>query len=166
MEPSEPELERTARRVRRAVLAFRLIFYSGAVLAIVLLLASRGDGHELTYMRGTTSQGASFDLRIDADGQPGRLATEFRMKCPGGMWTMAWWPYGPFRLHDDALTIHETTTHTYDNGETGHRTVTFHATIKDHSVRGTMEAVEKFEGSSYGPYSCASGPLGFSAVSD
>jgi hypothetical protein len=166
VEYSEPELERTARRLRRVVFAIRVVFYSGAVvLALVLLPLALPGGAvaEETWLEGTTSQGEGFELRIDPDGQPGRLATNVKAKCGDGRpYWLAWWPYGPFRLEGETLTVRDTRTHSY-SGRTWHRTVTLRARVTDDSVSGTMEAVEQLDDPSYGPYSCESGPVTFLA---
>lgn len=170
MEHAEPELERTARRARRALWAFRVIFYGGAVVfALVFLPAlvnGRSHGHVTTqtWLVATTSQNEPFELRIDAGGQPGRVATNVRLKCDDGRpYRLAWWPYGPFRLKGDTLSISETKTHTY-KGYTWHRTVTLRARVTDDSVSGTIAAVERLDDPSYGPYACESGPVQFSAA--
>jgi hypothetical protein len=173
VECAEPELERTARRARRALWAFRLIFYPGAaVFALMLLpLALHGGARrDAIWLNGTTSQSEYFQLRIDPDRQPGRLTTVFEMKCGGTPYTVhktAWWPYGPFLLHDGTLTIREKRTHRYQ-GRTWHRTVNLHARVTDSSVRGTMDFVEQLvDPGEYGPYyACESGPVTFSASAD
>jgi hypothetical protein len=166
VEYSEPELERTARRLRRVVFAIRVFFYGGAVVLVLVLLPLALPGGAVAkqkWLEGTTSQGASFELRIDPDGQPGRLMTEFKTTCPGGPWTLRWWPYSVPPVSDDALTIRETITHTYPDGQTGHRTVTFDARIEGGSIHGTMKAVERFGDPTYGSYECVSGPVTFLA---
>ncbi len=167
MEHSEPELERTARRLRRVVFAFRVVFYGGAlVLALALLPVALPGGvaqSDETWLEGKTSQGGPFQLRMDADGQPGRLMTDFTTTCPSGPWTLRWWPYKLPRVEDGALTILETSTHRYANYPIGYRTVTFRARVEGGSIHGTMEARERFVDPDYGPYECASGPVTFLA---
>ena len=151
------------RRARRALWAFRLIFYPGAVLVAVLLLTGRSEG-EVRVLKGKTSQGLDFALRIDENGQPGRIATAFRTQCPAGPWVMTWVPYGPFHLKDGVLKMHEVTTHRYAyHQQTSRRVVTFDARVDDGKVHGTASAVEEFDGPDWGRYSCASGTVSFSA---
>jgi hypothetical protein len=152
------------RRARRALWAFRLVFYPSAVLVAVLALASRSDGDVHTWLDGTTSQGMSFELRIDGDGRPVGVGTAFKTQCPGGIYTVRWWPRGPFRLDDGALRIRETTTHQYDfYDQTSRRIVTLDARVDDGAVRGTATVVEHFDGPYWGRYLCESGPVTFSA---
>jgi hypothetical protein len=164
---SGPELERTARRLRRVVLAIRVVFYSGAVVVALVLLPLALPGgvarSDETWLEGTTSQGMPFQLRIDPDGQPGRLMTDFTATCPAGALTVRWWPYKLPRVNDGVLTIHETSTHRYPNYPTGYRTVTFRARVEGGSIHGTMEARERFDDPSYGTYECESGPVTFLA---
>jgi hypothetical protein len=151
--------------VRRVVLAFRVVFYGGAALLVLLLLpvalnrgATRG---ETTWLQGTASKDARLALRIDPGGQPGRVTAELTLKCgDGGPYWLEWWPYGPFRLEGDTLSISETKTHGYQ-GYTWHRTVTLRARVTGDSASGTIEAVERLDDPSYGPYSCESGPVSF-----
>jgi hypothetical protein len=151
------------RRARRALWAFRLIFYPGAVLVAVLLLTGRSEG-EVRVFEGKTSQGLDFGLRIDKNEQPGRIATAFRTRCPGGPWVIVWVPYGPFHLEDGVLKLRRTTTHRYTyGGQTSRRVVTFEAHIDGGRVRGTATAVEEFDGPVWGRYLCESGAVSFSA---
>ena len=162
MEHAEPELERTARRLRRALLAVRVVFYASVVLIGVPVLIGRGDADGPTWLTGTTSQGEVFELRIDPGGEPGRLATYFKTTCsdsrPSGA---AWRPYGPFRLKDDTLTKRETSERSYE-GVRWQRSVTLRARVTDGSVSGTMELVERVDDPAYRPYACESGPVTFS----
>jgi hypothetical protein len=167
VEHAEPELERTARRLRRGLLAFRVVFYGGAALLVLLLLPvalnRRATPDETTWLEGTNSHDARFALRIDRGGQPGRVTAELPLPCGDGKaYWLVWWPYGPFRLEGDTLSIRETKTHSY-RGYTWHRTVTLRARVTGDSASGTIEAVERLDDPSYGPYSCESGPVAFSA---
>jgi hypothetical protein len=122
------------RRARRTIWTIRLIFYPAAVIGAVLLLAGRGHAESSKWLTGTTSQGTEFALRLD-DGKPGRLTMAFKTHCPGGEWTMKWWPYGPFHLEDNRLRIRETTTHRYTyHDQTSRRVVTFDARVRDCEV--------------------------------
>jgi len=173
VEYAEPDLERMARRVRRVVSAFRLVFYPGAVLLVLVLLPlalGGGAPRQTTWLDGTTSQDKYFQLRIDPDGRLGGLGTAFNTRCGGMPWTpqvVTWRPRGPFVLHDGTLTIRESKTHRYLD-YTWHRTATLHARVTDDSVRGTMDLVERLvDRPEYGAYyACESGPVSVSATAD
>jgi hypothetical protein len=168
VEHAEPELERTARRARRAVWAFRLIFYPGALLVAIALIAARGaNADHRALLTGRTSQGEDVTIRIDRDGQPGRVRMAFWIRCPGDWDWLPWMPYGPFHLDGDGrLRIRNSGSRWYRNrgGQTGRHTVTFDARIDDDEVHGTASAVVHFDTPGWGEYDCRSGPVTFSAT--
>ena len=82
-------MEQDLRRARRALWAFRLVFYPGAVIAAVLLLAGRSEGETATFLDGTTSQRAPVELRLEGD-TPTSFGTRAKLRCPGGGWWISW----------------------------------------------------------------------------
>jgi hypothetical protein len=150
-----------SRRARRALWAFRLIFYPAAVIGAVLLLTGRSDGQPPVWLDGTTSQGGQMQAQL-VDGRVSRLSIDVRMRCPAGIWTITWSP----RIEDGRLRLRETTTHRYRfHGQTGRRTITLDAQMEDNTVAGTVTAVEHFVEARYGPYDCTSGCLTFASAS-
>jgi hypothetical protein len=171
VEPSEPELERTARRVRRVLLAFRLIFYPGAVIVAVLLLTGRSSGYSETWLGGRTDQERSITIRLD-DGRPGVFSTTLVGTCPRGrQWPRRWIqrddPREPFRFDDHRLTVTHRSLEDNGHGWTGHVTLRLTARIEDDAVTGTMTLVERStHPDATADYVCESGPVSFSAAAE
>jgi hypothetical protein len=166
VERAEPELERTARRARRVIWAFRVVFYPGAALAAVLLFASRGDGEPARWLTGKTDQGRPIGLAV-RDGRPTFLNTFIVGDCP---WEERWaldWSRGPgapvpWRFEDGTLTIRQRTDHRYERDWTGERSLTMKANVDDDEASGQMSLVEELRDPTTGRYYvCHSGPVRF-----
>jgi hypothetical protein len=163
VEVAEAELERTARRVRRGVRTFRLIFYPGAIVLGALLLTGRGNADGPAFMTGKTSQGAEVTLRLDS-GKLTRLFMDIRTRCPADdRWFM--WSHEP-KLHDERLIVRDVTTrHFASEDRTRRRTVVAHARLDDGELRGSLTATEHWDSPVWGAYDCFSDAVSFSARS-
>jgi hypothetical protein len=169
VEHAEPELERTVRRVRRALWAFRLVFYPGAaVIALLLLSGSGSDAVSSTWLGGSTEQRERFTMRLDDD-RPGYFHTNVVGTCADGYrWTQRWFmgdgaPESPFAFDGRMLSVTKATDMPYSNGQTGRLTMRLRARVEDDSVMGTVSLVTRLENPGGAPYVCESGSVGFTA---
>jgi hypothetical protein len=168
VEYSEPDLERMARRVRRVVWAFRLIFYPGALVVALLLLSARSSGDvPSTWLDGRTDQRHSFTMRLDDD-RPAYLKTTVVATCADGdeltrVWRMRHRPPdAPFVFDDHTLSVTMEQDVVYDDGQNRPVTMRLRARVEDDSVTGKMWMVTR-RGSAR-PYDCEAGPVSFSAA--
>ena len=171
MEHSEPDLERIARRVRRVIWAFRLIFYPGALVVALLPLAGRSSGDApSTWLAGRTDQQQSFEMRLDED-RPDLLHTTVVATCGDGYTLEHRWRMGSrvpdarFVFDDPTLTVSQTSDVAYDDGQTRRVTLRLRAHVEDDSVKGTVW-MDARGGSDRRFYVCESGPVSFSAAAE
>ena len=129
-----------------------------ALLAVVVTAAvafghGRGPGKPVATKYGVTSQGRTFELKLDDDAQPVAFSTELAAICPSGrMASMPWSPSEAdgvtFHRAGDKLTVAE-------RGELW--ALTLDGTVaKDGAVRGTMSLVVHVKPKTRAPYDCAS----------
>jgi hypothetical protein len=163
VEVAEPELERTARRLRRVRLAFRIALYAFALLLVGVILGALFPRNPALFS-GTTSQGGPFQLELDETGDPTMFTAELKTQCPGGDWWVRWYRVGPWQVDDGVITATDVMTRHYDyHDQTGRRTLTLEARVDDDRLRGTATVVEQFDGPRWGRYDCASGAVTFAA---
>jgi hypothetical protein len=158
--------ERSLRRARRFIWAFRLIFYPGAAIIAILLLAGRSgaDTEHLKVLQGRTSQGETFTLWIDDDHRPRQFYTSIRATCPdGGRYVFDW-----HRVDADRIAFDEHTgtidaawmgRGTWSNGvpRDAYARLQGHL-LDDDTVRGTLRLLDHRRG-----YDCDSGPVTLAA---
>jgi hypothetical protein len=165
VEHAGPELERTARRARRVVRGFRLVFYPGAVVAAVLLLAGRSDSDARTSFEGRTDQGHPFELEL-VHGRPASLFTRITATCSSREPRVVEWSMSAPMLSSRAgrqMTIADGGAHTYDGGDVGHRQLSLEAQIDPDRVTGHLSLSELVDDHTDGSnYRCESGTVDFS----
>jgi hypothetical protein len=165
VEFAEPELERSARRLRRVLWSVRACFYGGAALTAALLLT--GGDERPAFAEGRTSQDLPITVRLQDD-RPTNVGTSFSATCRPPMdWGVRWWSFdgktARFHYDDDVLRVRETQTRTYDNGWGGERTYTLEARVGESVIRGTMRYAETLRHPEWPAYTCESGDVTFSA---
>ena len=158
MEVPEAELERTARRARRVVWAFRLIFYPTALILLLGLLAARSarSGPETRTLEGRTDQGRAFTLTL-VDDQPTRITTTVLSHCLSGQKSSYTWDTGHFTLRGHTLAAEEVRPQRWSNGSTGTATMRLYGQLDGDAVRGSMTLRQQLR-----DYVCV-GTAGFSA---
>ena len=96
-----------ARRAKRVIWTFRLIFYPGAAIIAILLLTGSDGANDFMTLRGKTAQGREFTLWVDED-RPAQFVTVIAAKCPyGGDWYWLNWrrtDRNRVWFHDDTIT--------------------------------------------------------------
>ena len=170
---ADGEREADARRARRALRTFRLVFYSLAAVAAVALVLARagsGDAGAYTSLEGSTNQGHRFELQLDRRGRPRFFETLIDATCPGDEpWQVRWWPADsarvPFHVHGDRLEVLQTIEHDYADGQHGSAVLTMRARVDagERTASGTIAFVESFDSPGRPSYACASPPVRFSA---
>jgi hypothetical protein len=161
------EQEVVARRARRVLWAFRMLFYGGAALAALLLLTAGGNDERPAFAEGRTSQGQVFTMQLD-DGRPASLGTHFSATCnPTLDWHARWWSFdgktARFDFDDGVLCVREKLTRDYRDGWIGDRDYRLEARVDDEGVSGTMRYVETLRYGNRAGYVCESGDVSFSA---
>jgi hypothetical protein len=160
------EQEVVARRARRLLWGFRLVFYAGAAVAAALLLADGGDEPEVAFLDGRTSQGHVFELML-RDGRPAYLSTGFDAPCQGSPWQTGWQERDGdgvrFRIEDGRLAIDTSWPARFDEpGFSGRHTVKLRAELEDR-LRGTMRLHGVMRTPAGSTYTCESGDVTFLA---
>jgi hypothetical protein len=90
-----------ARRARRALWAFRLLFYPGAALVAVILLAARGEAGTGVMLEGRTEQGEAVKLQL-YDREPATFETTLAGRCTDGEPWTATWHFGRWERRGEA----------------------------------------------------------------
>ena len=162
MERAEQEV--VARRLRRVLWGFRVLFYGGAAIAAALLLTAGGE-EPPSFAEGRTSQNQAFTMRFE-NGRPVSLGTHLAATCSdGGRWSARWWSFdgrtARFHFEDGVLRVREKLAREYDNEWTGERHYTLEARVDDEGVSGTMRLVENLRHPSGTAYVCESGDVTF-----
>jgi hypothetical protein len=167
VEVADAEYERTARRARRFLWAFRLIFYPGAALVAFLLLtgSGNGDGEDLTALNGRTARGAEF-LLWTHDGEPRQFHTKITAVCPDGSeYTLDW-----LRMDSDRISFDKRSgtvdaawmwRGTWSNGVPADAYARLRGRLDGGAVRGTLRLIDHRAG-----YDCDSAAVSFSARAD
>jgi hypothetical protein len=159
------ELERTARRARRVVWAFRLIFYPFAALLALALLFGRSEADTSAQtLRGRTQAGRAVTLYL-VDGRPASFYASAIVTCPKDRYVQRFIAREPaitLVFHDRTLTASEAWTYDYRNGWIGHGETRLRAQVEDDRATGTVTMVQRISGPG-APYTCESGPVTFSA---
>ena len=170
MEASDDE--RTLRRVRRVIWAFRLIFYPGAAIAAFLLFTGGGSSgsavdsgpsyDELAALRGRTGQHVEF-MFWTYEGRPQRFRTEITATCPGGLpYTLNW-----VRVDKDRIEFDENTgavdarlamQGTWSNGAPMDYDAHLNGRLRGDTIKGLLRLVDHRDG-----FDCDSGDVSFSA---
>jgi hypothetical protein len=164
VERAGPEPESTARRARRLVWAFRLIFYPCAALIALAALAGRSDGVTPETFRGATDAGRPVTLYF-AYGQPEAFSTSVGVTCPRSTYVQPVYAREPdttLLLRDGRLTAEHQWAHRYGNSWVGLGTTTLTARVDGDSATGTVQAVQRLSGPTRS-YECDSGVVSFSA---
>ena len=165
-EPSADDV----RSARRAVLAFRVLFYGGALIAAVVLLTGRASGGGVAYtLEGGTAQLESMRMDIDGDGDATFFDTEVRQTCTHGDEKLTrWFPADgdPVRFDQDGddLRVEET----WDREEGGvvqRGRATMKAKVADRRVTGTIRVVTEWSRGGRRYATCTSDAVAFSAGS-
>jgi hypothetical protein len=144
------------RRARRALWAFRLIFYPAAALCAWLLLAGNSDAKG--PLIGRTQQGHEFVIQLDGD-RPLWFETAITETCGSGHeFTRTWATSQPFHARGGVLEFEDTSRSRWSNGQYGTRSVRLRARVDHDGVTGTLWLTDRL-----GPYDCASGAVSFSA---
>jgi hypothetical protein len=146
--------ERTLRRARRFIWAFRLIFYGGAAIIALLLLTGGSDANE--PLIGKTGQGREFAMQFDGD-RPMWFETSIRGRCPRGDGAMHHWASTQRLEVRDGVIWAETTKPSRWSTGTGELTMRLRARVDDDAVTGTLWLTNRI-----GSYVCA-GETDFSA---
>jgi hypothetical protein len=163
--------ERTLRRARKVVWAFRLIFYPGAAIAAFLLLTAGGGGtavqtgpsiDELTELRGRTAQRSEFILRTH-EGRPRHFKTAITAACPdGSKYTLDWYRVDADRIDFDedtgAIDAELAMQGKWSDGVPMDYDAHLNGRLDGDAVTGTLRLVDQRDG-----YVCDSGPVSFSA---
>jgi hypothetical protein len=157
--------ERSLRRARRFLWAFRLIFYPGAAIIAILLLAGRSAGAEnWKELRGHTGQGRVFTVFVDEDNRPQQIVTQIAARCPNnGWWYMLnWHAVSRTRIAFDEDTGKLAASYEFrgrwSNGEEANADAHLRGQVQDDTVTGTLWLADR-----RGSYFCASGVVSFSA---
>jgi hypothetical protein len=161
------EQEVVARRARRLLWAFRIVFYGGAFLAAPALLGLGGEAKPPSLVDGSTSQGAGFTMEFE-HGRPVSVDMGVSATCrPPLEWHVRWWSYAGktarFRFDDGVLRVRDQLLRDYRDGWTGERNFTLEARVDDGRVSGTMRFVEKLSYGGRWDYVCESGDVTFFA---
>jgi hypothetical protein len=153
-------VENDLRRARRALWAFRLIFYPGAVIVALLLLSARSTAGEEQPRAGTgeTSQRRPIALQV-RDGHVTRFITQIEATCPDGRsykyaWTADYIGAGGH--------VRERFGRRWNDGVVADVNLTMRARVDHGVVTGTLRMLEKRPD----VYDCDSGVVSFSARAD
>jgi hypothetical protein len=153
------DAERTLRRARRFLWAFRLIFYPGAVITALLLLTGGRAGDSLPdgLLTGRTEDGSEFVLQYSGD-RPLWFETWIKARCADGHeYAQRLASSQPIRVRGDAIQLTETQVSRWTHG-TGRLNMRLRAHVDGDAVTGTLDMTEW-----NGPYVCEAGPVTFSA---
>jgi hypothetical protein len=165
VEVAEPELEQMARRAKRAVWAFRLIFYPGAAIIALLLLTSRGAAADPPVpLVGHTGQGEKLTFMLDDDHRPDVFYTRLTATCPdtGWQYTLLWHRVDGDRIAFDKDTGKMSAVYTFQgrwsDGVPANAEARMNGHLDDDRVTGTLRFIDHRDG-----FECDSGAVSFSA---
>ena len=148
--------ERTLRRARRVIWAFRLIFYPGAAIVAFLVLTGGRSGPE-GLRGGKTQQGFEFVMEFDGD-RPIWFETSITEQCPSGHEaTQHWASTQGLEVRDGVLDVEKVEPSRWSTG-TGTVTMRLRARVDEDGVTGTLWVRDQIR-----DYVCEAGPVTFSA---
>jgi hypothetical protein len=136
--------ERTLRRARKVIWAFRLIFYPGAAIAAAALLAAGPSNAEPPVLHGTTGQGRAVSLTLHGD-DPDRLAITVVMRCVSSGDEYATRVNRVLTPHDDTFEARGVWDQRWSNGRVGTATVRIRGRLDGDTARGTVSLVQQLD---------------------
>lgn len=158
------EDERSLRRARRWIWAFRLIFYPGAAIIAILLLTASGGSKASPPLEGRTGQGETFRIWFNDDDRPAQFLTRINTRCPDTGW---WYHLDWHRIDATRISFDEDTgavSAAYEWQGRWSDTVPanleahLEGRVDDDQVTGTLRLVDHRPG-----MTCDSGVVSFSA---